>query len=165
MHLIEGSALSLFGFVRGKTVSPPSTASGPSEPGRGRPLYFRRSPASPSFRSNTSQAMLTFDPRFLQFNAGWMTRFGPKMGQIGPKWDKSGTFFRWDFSTFWRRAPECTEIWSEKVPGLSHFGPICPILESNLPTQGGVFIFYHSDLFMNSRVKSQIGSFNVLVTQ
>ena len=22
----------------------------------------------------------------------WVTRFGPNMGQIGPKWDKFGTF-------------------------------------------------------------------------
>ena len=22
----------------------------------------------------------------------WVTKLGPKMGQIGPKWDKSGTF-------------------------------------------------------------------------
>ena len=22
----------------------------------------------------------------------WLTRCGPKMGQIGPKWDKAGTF-------------------------------------------------------------------------
>ena len=22
----------------------------------------------------------------------WVTRFGPKMGQIGPKWEKSGSF-------------------------------------------------------------------------
>ena len=27
--------------------------------------------------------------------------FGPKVGLIVPKWDKSGTFFRIDFSTFW----------------------------------------------------------------
>ena len=29
------------------------------------------------------------------------TRFGPKVGQIGPKWYKSGTFTESDFSTFW----------------------------------------------------------------
>ena len=23
----------------------------------------------------------------------WLTRFGPKVGQIDPKWDKSGIFF------------------------------------------------------------------------
>ena len=34
----------------------------------------------------------------------------PNFGQIGPKWDKSGDFFRSDFksdfSTFWRSHPE-----------------------------------------------------------
>ena len=35
-------------------------------------------------------------------------RYGPKVGQIGPKWDKSGFFFQ-----IW--------IWSEKIP------QICPI--------------------------------------
>ena len=35
-------------------------------------------------------------------------------------------YFRLDFSTFWRGAPKCTEIWSEKVPDLSHLGQIWP---------------------------------------
>ena len=29
-----------------------------------------------------------------------VTRFGPKVGQIDPKWDKSVTIFRSDFRTF-----------------------------------------------------------------
>ena len=32
-----------------------------------------------------------------------------KFGQIGPKWDKSGTFFKISFSTFWLDKPKCTE--------------------------------------------------------
>ena len=31
----------------------------------------------------------------------WDVIFGTKVGRIGPKWDKSGYFFRSDFSTFW----------------------------------------------------------------
>ena len=62
--------------------------------------------------------------------ACWVIRLGPKMGHIGRKWD----IFRSDFSTFWR-ATKCTEIWSEKVPDLSHFGPIWPILGTNLVAQ------------------------------
>ena len=37
-------------------------------------------------------------------------QFGSKVGQFHPKWDKSGTFFKSDFSTFWRPVPKCTEI-------------------------------------------------------
>ena len=36
-----------------------------------------------------------------------------QMGQIR-------NFFRSDFRTFWRPAPKCSEIWSEKVLDLSH---------------------------------------------
>ena len=32
----------------------------------------------------------------------WVTRFGPKMGQIGPQMGQIRDFFRSDFSTFWR---------------------------------------------------------------
>ena len=39
----------------------------------------------------------------------WVTRFGPKMGQIGPKWDKSGTFSD-QISVHFGAAPKCTEI-------------------------------------------------------
>ena len=56
--------------------------------------------------------------------------FGSKVGQIGPKWDKSGIFFRSDFSTFWLE-PKCTEIVSEKVPDWSHLGSIGPTLGAN----------------------------------
>ena len=40
------------------------------------------------------------------------------MGQIGPKWTNPGLF----------------QIRSEKVPDLSHLGPIWPTLEANLPS-------------------------------
>ena len=51
---------------------------------------------------NTSHQSLSFSFLFRksteklrllnQVLQGWLTRFGLKMGQIGPKWDKSGTF-------------------------------------------------------------------------
>ena len=47
-------------------------------------------------------------------------RFGPKVGQSGSKWDKSGTFSD-QISVHFDAAPECTEIASEKVPSCSHF--------------------------------------------
>ena len=56
--------------------------------------------------------------------------------QSGSNWPKIGhirDFFRSDFSTFWPDQPKCTEIWSEKAPGLSHLGPIWPTFEPNLP--------------------------------
>ena len=48
-----------------------------------------------------------------------------QMGQI--MWD----FFRWDSSTFRLGEPKCTDIWSEKVPDLSHLGPIEPNVQKS----------------------------------
>ena len=45
-------------------------------------------------------------------------RFGLKVGQIGPKWDKSGDLFQIRFSTFWRGAPKCTEFDMKKIIGF-----------------------------------------------
>ena len=67
-------------------------------------------------------------------------RFGPKVGQIGPKWDKSGAF-KIRFQCIWRSRAKCTEIWSEKAPDLSHLGPIWPTLEPNLPSVGLCIVF------------------------
>ena len=66
-----------------------------------------------------------------------MTSFGPKVGQIGTKWDKSGTFP--DQISIHFDSAKCHEIWSEKVLDLSHTSQnvlksdlkksrICPIL-------------------------------------
>ena len=44
-------------------------------------------------------------------------RFGSKVGQIDPKWDKFGAFCRSDFIAFGAGR-------SEKAPNLSHLGPI-----------------------------------------
>ena len=60
-------------------------------------------------------------------------RFGSKLGQIGPKWDKSGSFSD-QISVYLARRAKCTEIWSEKAPDFSHLGPIWPTLEPNLPS-------------------------------
>ena len=43
------------------------------------------------------------------------------MGQIGPKWETSGL-----------GEPKCIEIWSEKVPDLSHLELIWPTPGQNL---------------------------------
>ena len=48
-------------------------------------------------------------------------RFGTKVSQIDPKWDKSGSFS--DQITEHFGAP-CSEILYEKVPDLSYFGSI-----------------------------------------
>ena len=37
-------------------------------------------------------------------------RFGSKVGQIGPKWDKSGAFFRSDFNAFGAGAPAVGDL-------------------------------------------------------
>ena len=59
-----------------------------------------------------------------------VTRFRPKVGQIGPKWDKSVNF------QIRLTEPKCRPylIWSEKFPDLSHLGPIWLNLGSNLVT-------------------------------
>ena len=58
-----------------------------------------------------------------------MTRFGPKMGQNGPKLDKSGTF---SHQISVHCSAEVSGTFS--VPDLSHLGPIRPILGPNLVT-------------------------------
>ena len=50
-------------------------------------------------------------------------RFGSKVGQIGPKLDKSGTFSD-HISVHLAHRAKCTEIRSKKVPDLSNLGPI-----------------------------------------
>ena len=60
-------------------------------------------------------------------------RFGYKVGQIGPKWDKSGDF-QIRFQCIWRPRAKCIEIWSEKASDLPQLEPIWPTLEPNLPS-------------------------------
>ena len=50
----------------------------------------------------------------------------PQMGQIRD-------FFKSAFSTFWRPAPKCTEIWSEK-------SRICPIWGQSEPLWGRIWV-------------------------
>ena len=45
-----------------------------------------------------------------------------KFGQIGPKWDKSGTFFKISFSTFW--LVQCDPIWMQNLTS-----PPCTLTE------------------------------------
>ena len=49
-----------------------------------------------------------------------MSNLAPKLGQICPKWDKSGTF-KISFITFWLGEPKCTEI-DLKSPQFVPFG-------------------------------------------
>ena len=61
-----------------------------------------------------------------------------KVGQIGTKSEKSGSFsdqISVHLARWAARWAKCTEIWSEKVPDLSHLGPIWPILGPNLTSQ------------------------------
>ena len=55
------------------------------------------------------------------------------VGQIGPKWGESGTFYYQISVQF----GATDSSWSEKVPDLSHLGPIWPILGPNPVTQEG----------------------------
>ena len=73
-----------------------------------------------------------------------------KVGQIGPKWDKSGAFsdqisvhlaHRAKCTEIWsEKAPDlsdrakCTEMWPEKAPDLSHLGSIWPTSKPTLPS-------------------------------
>ena len=60
--------------------------------------------------------------------------FGSQLRQIGPKWDKYGTFFRSYFSTFWLGEPKCTKIRSEKVSDLFYLMSIWSTFAPNLPS-------------------------------
>ena len=60
-----------------------------------------------------------------------VSRFGAKVFQIDPKWDKSRTFSDPISVHFGAVAPKCTEIGSEKVPDLSLLGSIRPSFEPN----------------------------------
>ena len=51
-----------------------------------------------------------------------------KVGHIGPKLDKFGTFSDQISVHFGSASQNVLKIWSEKAPGLSHLGPICPAL-------------------------------------
>ena len=63
-----------------------------------------------------------------------MSNLPSKLGQIGPKWDKSGIFFRSDSVHFDSVEPKCTESDLEKSDS-SHFGLIWPTDGQNLVTQ------------------------------
>ena len=69
-----------------------------------------------------------------------MTKFGPKMGQIGPKLDRSPIFsdqihyLLARFSIFLAGEPKRTESDFLNIQDLSHLGPICPTLGLKLPS-------------------------------
>ena len=60
--------------------------------------YSGGNPYDVKFRTDDRPTTVSFRPTTVSFRPlhvdsfSWVTRFGPKMGQIGPKWDKSGTF-------------------------------------------------------------------------
>ena len=74
---------------------------------------------------------MTRSINYNQFHSCRDGRLGSKVGQIGPKWDKSGAFSD-QISVHLAPRAKCTEIWSEKAPDLSHLGPIWLTLEPNL---------------------------------
>ena len=53
-------------------------------------------------------------------------KLGIELSQIGPKWDKSGTF-KISFRTFWLGEPKCTETDPKK-------SQICPIWSPSDPS-------------------------------
>ena len=63
-----------------------------------------------------------------------MTRFGNKVGQIWPKWDKSVTFP--DHISVHSGSPSHTKTDLKKVRHLSHLGTIWPNLEPNMVPLG-----------------------------
>ena len=62
-----------------------------------------------------------------------LTRFGPKMGQIGPKWYKSGTF-QIRFQYIWLDEPNVLKYDLKKSRICPICGRIWPTLEPNLPS-------------------------------
>ena len=69
-----------------------------------------------------------------------LSDFGSKWVRLAPNGTNLGLlqirfqniFFKMSWNLIWK----CSEIWSEKVPDLSHLGPIWPTLCPNLVTQG-----------------------------
>ena len=66
-------------------------------------------------------------------NTPGMVGLAPKWVRLAPNGTNPG-LFQIRFQCIWRRGAKCTEIWSEKAPDLSHFEPIWPTLEPNLPS-------------------------------
>ena len=66
--------------------------------------------------------------RFLSFYHTPVTRFGPKVGKIDPKWDKSGDIFRSDSVHFVFFCESDLKI----SPDLPHLGAILHTLDPNL---------------------------------
>ena len=61
-----------------------------------------------------------------------MSNLLSKFGQIGPKWDKSGTYYMISFSTFWLGEPKCTETDLKKSQICPIWGQSDQIWKSNL---------------------------------
>ena len=60
--------------------------------------------------------------------------FAPGMVGLAPKWVRLAPNYGTNPGLFKIYRAKCTEIWSEKVPDLSHLAPIWPSLEPNLPS-------------------------------
>ena len=63
----------------------------------------------PAISSAGCPSSVTLSTSQTSWVSRWPDRLGPKVGQIGPKWDKDGEFFQIRFSTFWLDEPKCTE--------------------------------------------------------
>ena len=84
---------------------------------------------------------LYFDLQQLAYiiSLSWKIRLSilPLCGSTRTKMGKIRDFFRSDFSTFWRGAPKCTKIWSEKVPDFLPFWDNLTHLGGKLASQSG----------------------------
>ena len=89
-----------------------------------------------------------------------VTRFGPKVGQIGPKWDKSGKFSDQIQYILAHRA-KMYWIWSEKILDLSHiWGQSGLILIPNLTS----VVWRSAELFQcNSVTVTELQFYSVTV--
>ena len=69
-----------------------------------------------------------------------MTRFGPKVGEIGPKWDKSGDFFSEQIQYIFARRAKLYSILSEKNVR------ICPIFGKSDPSWAQIWSLWYVGL-------------------
>ena len=67
-------------------------------------------------------------------------------GSDWPQMRRIGEFFRSYFSTFRLKETNCTEIWCENLPVLSHLGPIWPTFGPNFPSLSGTDFWLYTKI-------------------
>ena len=99
-------------------------------------VLWRAEFTSYSWSSNKNLMFATKDPilRISRQMQSWVIIFGPKVGQIGTKWDKSGTSED-SFSEYFGSVSQNVRKFSSNDQVLSHLVPISPTWGSNLTTQ------------------------------